>query len=381
MNVIFSLGTGTGTENSEITISNNTIYDFLNRGIASNGIKLSSNTTAWTINGNSFYETASFAPTAAVTYYVININNSAGQNFTVSNNFIGGNTALCGGTWTKTNAFANTFYGINLSVGSTIASNVQGNILKNMAYANGNGTGSWYGVYAYGGIINVGTTAGNTIGATTGNGSITYTSDYSGSTLYGIYIGSTVIVQNNNIGSITVANTNSTNATNFYGIYLLGSYAINIKNNVIGSTDAGTTNSINASSASTTSAQAVYGIYSIAGSTVTITGNTIAKMTNGTTNAVLTTFGLINGIFIGNNGSSNVITNNVVRDLTIANANNAQTVQASVGGIVLTNTTSGKVQNITGNTIYNLSNNFETVATHFTGAVCGINYKIGRAHV
>ncbi|MEI6143606.1 MAG: hypothetical protein WCP85_30290, partial [Mariniphaga sp.] len=252
INAVFSLGTGTGNENSKNTISNNNIYDFLNRGIASFGINLSSNTTAWSISGNSFYETTSFVPTASVAYSVINISNTTnGQNFTVSNNFIGGKAASCGGTaWTKYNAYDNVFYGISLNVGTAIASNVQGNTIKNIAYSNSTGP-TWVGIYVTAGIVNIGTLAGNTIGAATGNGSITYTSGYSGSSLSAMYIDSQVIAQNNNIGSITVANTNSTYNTNFYGIYIYyTSTVINIKNNVIGSTDAGTTNSIYASSAS-----------------------------------------------------------------------------------------------------------------------------------
>lgn len=44
VNVIYSLGT-VSKENSGNTISNNKIYDFLNRGLASNGVYLNSNTT------------------------------------------------------------------------------------------------------------------------------------------------------------------------------------------------------------------------------------------------------------------------------------------------------------------------------------------------
>jgi hypothetical protein len=67
LNAIYSAGTPAKT-NSGNTISNNNIYNFLNKGTASNGVQLAANNTTWTISGNSFYETASFAPTAAVTY-------------------------------------------------------------------------------------------------------------------------------------------------------------------------------------------------------------------------------------------------------------------------------------------------------------------------
>ena len=61
-------------------------------------------------------------------------------------------------------------------------------------------------------------------GASTGKGSITYTSDFSaGSTFSGIQLGGSGIldVQNNVIGSITTANSALTAPTNFTGIYNL----------------------------------------------------------------------------------------------------------------------------------------------------------------
>jgi hypothetical protein len=73
INALYSFGTS-GQENSGNTISNNYFYNFLDKGNASNGIFLSSNTTTWTILGNSFYETAPFVPSASVEYYAIQIN-------------------------------------------------------------------------------------------------------------------------------------------------------------------------------------------------------------------------------------------------------------------------------------------------------------------
>ena len=49
LNAIYSLGTST-KENSANTISNNNIYDFLNKTTASNGVNLSTNSTAWTLS-------------------------------------------------------------------------------------------------------------------------------------------------------------------------------------------------------------------------------------------------------------------------------------------------------------------------------------------
>ena len=77
------------------TISNNNIFNHLNRSVSSNGIYLAANNSEWTITGNSFYETAPFVPanvTLALHIIQSRINNTrSGVNFTVSDNFIGGN--------------------------------------------------------------------------------------------------------------------------------------------------------------------------------------------------------------------------------------------------------------------------------------------------
>jgi hypothetical protein len=69
LNAVFALGT-TGKNNESNTISNNNIYNFLNKAIASQGINISSYNSGFTISGNSFYETASFAASGAVNYKV-----------------------------------------------------------------------------------------------------------------------------------------------------------------------------------------------------------------------------------------------------------------------------------------------------------------------
>ncbi|ADQ81092.1 hypothetical protein Palpr_2963 [Paludibacter propionicigenes WB4] len=370
VNAIFSNGTS-GKVNTGGIISNNVIYDFLNRGTASYGINILSYNSGWTITGNSFYETTSFVPTASVAYNVIYVNNASGSNFAISGNYIGGSAANCAGTaWTKTNAFDNTFTGIYVSTATGTASNVQGNTIKNLAWSNSS-SASWYAINVYGGDVNVGTVTGNTIGAPTGNGSVSVTDAGSSGVLYGINIQSTgtVSVQNNTIGAITTACSASTAPMNFYGIYKVsGAGTTTISGNVIGSSDEGTTNSINASSTSTGSAQTVVGIYSYGSGAVQISGNTIAKLTNATTSTGTSTYGYTIGI--QTNAGTNTVSNNVIRDLKISNANTDATYQPSVAGIVQ-NATSAVAQTITGNTIYNLTNDFAT----FAGAVTGLYYN------
>ena len=368
VNAIYSAGTA-GKENSGNIISNNAIYDFLKHATASNGIYLTTSTTDCTIDGNSFYETAAFISTGAVTFNAIYINNTTGNNFTVSNNYIGGNSALCGGIpWTKTNAANNVFNAININVGTTTASSIQNNTIQNINWSN-SANAAWIAVAIAGGNVSIGTTTGNTIGAATGIGSVTVTGATSGLNVYGIYITSTGMVdcQNNTIGSITSAN-GTTLASNIYGINKSAvAGTVIISKNKIGSTT--TVYSINASSASTANAQVVYGIYNAGTGTITISNNTISKLNNGTTNTTVGTLGFINGITSLNGIIT--IANNTIYDLSIANSNTNTTSSASVCGMALTGTANAKT--ISGNTIYNLTNTYVS----FAGNVIGLYFAGG----
>jgi hypothetical protein len=361
INAIYSAGTA-GKVNDGNIISNNNIFDFLKHATTSNGILLFANTTSWTIDGNSFYETAAFIPAGTVTYSAIYINNTAGNNFAVSNNYIGGSAPLCGGTpWTKTNASNNIFNAIILSVGTSTASTVQNNTIQNFSWSN-SGSDAWTGIAIAGGDVNVGTVTGNTVGSATGTGAVTITGATSGLNVFGIAITGTGTVdcQNNTIGSITV-NNGARLAGNIFGIQKTATAGTTtISNNLIGS--AVTANSINASSTSTGNAQAVYGIHNSGTGAIKISNNTISKLNNGTTNATAATLGVVNGI-TSLNGTI-TISNNTIYDLTIANRNTSATQTASICGIALTGT---PPKTITGNTIYNLSNTYASFAGHVTG--------------
>jgi hypothetical protein len=362
LNVIYSSGTA-AKDNSGNIVSNNNIYNFLSRTTASSGIKLDANSNSWTISGNSFYETNSFAPTVSVAYNILEINNSSGTGFVISGNYIGGNAALCAGVWTKTNFRNNAFTAINLNVGTVAANSVQNNTIQNINWAN-LGAASWTGINVIAGDVNIGTTTGNIIGAASGTGSITVTAG-GVANVYGINLSSTGTIdcQNNIISSITVANSIAANATNFYGINYTGIAGIaNISNNTVGGESAG---SINASSESTGNAQIVAGITNRGTGTTDINDNTVANLINGTTNPTEGTAGTINGIFSSN--GTNIITNNIIHDLTIGNANTASDQTASVCGIALSG---ARPRTVTGNTIYNLSN----TNTSFAGSVTGLHF-------
>jgi len=228
---IFSSGTAS-RENSGNTISNNEIYNFLRNGTSSAGINLSSNTTGWTISGNSFYETASFAPSANVTYYAIQINNTLGTGFIVDGNYIGGKTALCGGTaWTKTTGaspyYYNPFYAINLNVGTSTPSLVKNNTIKNFSWANSSNA-TWTAINIESGVVVVGSGSGNIIGDASSAGSITVTGGASNTNVYGINVASAgnIECRNNSIANMLNATTSSGSVT--AGINFSGGTSTNI---------------------------------------------------------------------------------------------------------------------------------------------------------
>ena len=171
-NGIYSTGS-TGRENSVNTISNNNIYDIFNPNNNSNGITVGSNSNDWVISGNSIYETTTIVSTGGYNYTGIYVGSS--KNHSVNGNYIGGSASQCGGTaMTIGSSYANYFCGITIaSSDAVIPLTVQNNVIKNINYTSTN-SNPWDGMYISAGTVNANIT-GNTIGATTGTGSIVLT--------------------------------------------------------------------------------------------------------------------------------------------------------------------------------------------------------------
>ena len=370
VNAIYSAGTS-GRVNTGNIISYNNIYNFVVPGVASNAIHINSNSTGYAITNNSFYGTAVLTTTAAVEYAMIRINNTSGNTFTITNNYIGGNAPLCSGTWTKIGN-NNTFYGMYLNVGSSTATSVQNNLITNMSLTN-SGNANWTGIHVAGGLLNIGTVTANTIGAATGTGSITIINGTSGGNVYGINVSGTnaVTCQNNFIGSITPTNSAQANATNFYGIYkgaVAGNLTIN--NNIIGSTT--TTNSLQASSNAYANSQFMYGIYSAGTGSTTISDNTIANMSNLTVETTMSS--QIIGIHVA--AGANTIQNNIVRDIKNGGAASGGS-GTSAPNIGICNLSATANQEISGNTITRLANTSTAMiymyGLYYNGPTSGTN--------
>lgn len=384
-NAVYASGTNT-TEthfNSGITISNCEIYNFFAAGAVSNGLYILGGNTGWTITGNSFYQTATRAASSGNTHSGININNSSGNNFTISNNYIGGGAANCGGTaWTMSGSYANRFVGINLSIGTSTASSVQNNTIANFTWSSTSGVtglpGVWAGIYLASGNANIGTVTGNTIGSGTGTGSIQITISTTGGVSMGIGSASsgTFAISNNSIGAINVMGNAVGVSASVNGIWTTGSAtSATIHNNTIGSTS--TANSINASNAATgTTAAVVQGILnSGSASAIAITSNTIANLNSAYVPSSANSSSIVRGIV--SSSGTNTITGNTIRNLSTAANATGTTSSASVIGISMTSSTAGA--SLSQNQVYELNNsNIATsvksvIGIHYSGASTGTN--------
>ena len=341
---IYSSGSTTANDNNKI--QDNEFKDCMSGSAASSSyvIWLSTLSTNWTISGNSFYETAPIAPSTATAFTVIAVAGTT-TGHTISNNYIGSSDKQCTGSnaFTKTNAQTNAFTAISLVVGATPITTLSNNTIQKIDWTNPATGPDIKGIEISGGVNAI----GNTIGATTGTGSINCT--LNGQSVYGIKVSSStgaVVLSNNNIGSITT-NLN-TAVTTIYGIYNDGSSNVTISNNTIGSTTTGS--SINASAS--TSSQILYCMRIKGTGTNTISGNTISNISNGSTNS-----GNIWGMYI--QGGTNVINGNFINKLSFPGGTGSATAMAGINII----TTAASSTSTFSNNIISLgeSNQYEKI--------------------
>ena len=359
-NAIYSSGsTGTTAQNnSGNTVANCNLFNFYSTADSA-GVRLDAGNTDWIISGDSFYQTVGQPYLGnVINARPIYINNSSGNNFIITSNFIGGTASNANGAaWSAAGFPSYRFVGIHLKAGTATPSSIQGNIIKNIAWTTSSTTnvlpGVWSGIYVEAGSANIGTVTGNTIGSSTGVDSITVA--YGGTstftvTTYGIgsSSGGTVNIANNNIGSITVNGSSTSVSASLTGIQVTAGVNT-ISNNIVGS--ATTANSLNAATSSTSATgQRVTGILSSSGISASITGNTVASLNNnyiGTASA-----GQIQGIVAS--AGLNTIAGNTVRNLSATSQSPGQNNLTSVLGIIETSTTVG--QTVSQNIVHSLAN-------------------------
>lgn len=394
--------------NDSGTISNNNIYDFFHASANSTGVELTQGVNAWTIMGNSLFQTQTQYYNSGAKHKVISIatgevtpgvqNNSVGNSFTISGNYIGGSAPECRGTpYTVDGSYViNTMEGIRVDVADastnpissggfvTVPSSVQGNVIQNIFFTSGaTGTAKaitdvFHGIVCQNsGRVDIGDIVGNTIGSVTQNESIVIRSaNYSGAN--GITLNNLVttrvstppapafLVRNNKIGGMKIGGPGTIS-----GIYVgmpaglalssgTATQIVLIDSNIIGSLSL--PNSIVAADAGT--------LPSIAGGIIIapdvtlgkldITHNKIANITN---NSVAPSDAYLFGMVIGFNKPSasislNSVVGNSIRKLhsasqTISKSDTLPGMQYAVTGIYA-NTSKAVAANISNNIIDSL---------------------------
>ena len=421
LNAIFSLGSSAAIDNSGNTVTVCNISDFFSAATASNGMNINSFNSGWTITNNALYQTTNpRTVTAANTYNAININNT-GNGYIISNNIIGGSNPSAGGAaWAFTSTVAVRFIAINLTSATGATSSIQNNSFTNFTLNTSSGAATTNGIICginltSTGNVNVGTTTGNIIGATTGVDNIRATATTTQGLVVGIHSSATgaISIQNNTIGALTSSGITAAIAGAIMGINISGlASALNISNNTIGNTTADnmrggtlgltTGNSIvsginlpavfngpaitisgntirNLTSFGTGTAGYVRGIWTAAStgsvSVYTITGNFINTLT---TNSALTTITSGQAAALGINpsiGSNNIISLNTIH--TISNINTTATGNFAVG-IISANATNST---ITRNRIYNITNSGTSITVTTPSIAAGIIIRSGTTGV
>ena len=333
-------------------ITNNEFKDLIAQYVASTTINIiggayTPTNDNYTISGNSFYNSSALTDYAAtnLTKIIIGIGGSSttfGGSHTITDNYIGGTAANCGGSiFTKT-ARETTFYGMLFYTSPSIsgggASSIQNNTIQNISWANDYYPANWLGFSIVGtGAVNIGTITGNSIGDNTTNGSLTVSnkSNLSASvTLLNIGTTGAVNCQNNKIGSITASHATANYVTSVNCIVKTGvAGATTISNNIIGSTTQ--SNSINATCTGT-AAQTIYGVNCTGTGINTVSNNTIANLTNN-----VSAVGNIYSISCtGTN--SNTVSNNTIFGITNTTTT-GNTYGINLGGAGSTGTSNGNL--------------------------------------
>ncbi|MBS1492047.1 MAG: T9SS type A sorting domain-containing protein [Bacteroidetes bacterium] len=349
---IISSGTA-GVLNASNSITNNNITNFVFRAIVITG---TGSGDSWVITGNSFY--SSIVGTG--TQRCVNFLSGSGSGHTISNNFIGGQAANCGGA-----AYvASAIIAIDLAVGNGAATSVQGNVMKNMANVF-TSTGTCFAMMQItAGNLNIGTVAGNVLGSQSDTGSVRInTTSTTASTIFsfGIIVAGgtgTIDIQNNTFGSITLNPIGVASASTFIFRAVDNEAttltSINISNNKAGGL---VTNSMRSSG--TGRPVAIQGFVTF--STATVTGDSVRNITNSTTSGSIGGFGFFDGVTgqtytCRNNAMNNfsALTNTtaisgITAQITAASVissvainrntmtNFTSTGNANVGGIIITN--------------------------------------------
>ncbi len=372
---IYAQGSAAPADNKSNVISDNNIYNFYsdaastpNMGIhliTNNGV---STGAAWTISGNSFYQTSNRTFASNATFYTaigagfystLSTIPTVPGSYNITNNFIGGNAVSAAGTSTLSATTALAYHGIYLlGLDATNLTTIQNNTVRNMALTTTTGVSS--GISAHTGRATI---TGNTIGNSASANSITYNGTTSGSFIAlwntsATGTGASYSITNNTVAGIGLNTT--TVANSFIGIQVGNNATMTgistVNGNTIGTLAGPVSNSNSASGAMT-------GILQANTIGANINGNTISYMS--LTNATAT--GSILGINCTAGTATSTIDNNIINNLNTTSTATATTTSAAIAGIQ----NSAAQASISGNTI-----NALTASANASNTIHGI-YNAG----
>lgn len=356
LNGVFSAGTSASVDNSGETIDSNTISDFFNDTNTSAAVAVTTNNSGWTISNNKIFQSSSRTYVAATTHNGISV--ASGSGYTITGNTIGYSAANATGTYSMLGTVATRFVGINLAVGTTAATSVQGNTIASISLATSSGASTANGVLCglniTSGNVNVGNVTPNTFGSTTGTGSLVATPTTSQGAVVGINAGSTgtVVISNNTFGGFTSSSPTATIGGAVFGVIVSAvATSITITGNTIGNS---TADNMKAGILGTTTAGSLGGGINQAAAIPLVSNysnNTIRNISSyGTGN------GYVRGIQTGTASSAtatSTINGNTITNLTTSGAVTGQTsANTAAQGIQFL---PGNNSSISGNTISNIA--------------------------
>jgi trimeric autotransporter adhesin len=358
-NAICSVGTSAAVDNSGNTISNNNIFDFQGNSISTSAaIALTTGNSTWAINNNKIFQTGTRTYVSGNLQTAIRVN--SGDGYTINGNTIGFASAAGTGTYTMNGNVSTRFNAIDLAVGNTTATNVQNNTIGGFSLTTTTSSDLWIGINVQSGNVNIGSVTGNTIGSTSGTGSVVVTSS-GGGLVMGINSSSsgTVAIQNNSIGGLDSLSSAPAQGPSVIGIQNAGTGgSYNISNNTVGNA---TANNMRAgTSGVTTGGTTVKGISNGATGTVSVTGNIVRNLTSYGPSA-------FTGITRGIENSDGTVSGNSISTIVSASgrAGTNSVSDAAIVGLALNG--SSATQLIESNTISALRSTAPTATTVVIG--------------
>jgi trimeric autotransporter adhesin len=357
---VWAYNSNVSVSNSNNTIENCKIFDYFTstaqNTLHNGGLVIKAGNSSWTIKGNSFYQTVERVISGSGLMAEVVVDNPSGNNFIIENNYIGGNLPqAASGTmvYSGGNSGAtenHSFLGIYVNAGNTLKSEIKNNTIKNIRFEPSGSGSATYGIFSA--IFVAGNTLSeilsNEIGSQNTTDNIVFGSG-SGSagnaTIIRNQSSSNVLISGNTIGGIS----RTGNGSGYLNIIASSSAETVVQNNTIGSTS--TAFSIKNNAASFTSA-----VYIDGGQKTNVLNNTIANI------AALGNAGF-EAIKVANIDNEINITGNQIFALSSVYGSSNPSVHANYG--IYTRGKSNCVQNVSGNSVFDLKNTSASAA-HLT---------------